>query len=150
MNELALFNRLFDDFEDDGYTLPSFNFKKAFATPKVDVKEGKDAYTLEMDLPGKSEKDVNIELNDNVLTISSEKETVNEQKDNDKENKAEKKDEVKWLIRERSYSHFQRSFTLPNDVDNEKLSAAVKNGVLTVTMPRKALVQPKRIAITCA
>lgn len=142
MNELALFNDLFNGFDDDAY-LPSFNFKKAFHTPKVDVKENKDNYSLEMDLPGKSEKDVNVELNGNVLTISSEHET----KKDENENK-DKKDGSKWLIHERSYSKFSRSFTLPDDVDATKLSANVKNGVLTVTMPRKALTEAKKIAIT--
>lgn len=140
MNELALFNDLFNGFDDDAY-LPSFNFKKAFHTPKVDVKENKDNYSLEMDLPGKSEKDVNVELNGNVLTISSEHESKKDDENKDKK-------EGKWLIHERSYSKFSRSFTLPDDVDAAKLSANVKNGVLTVTMPRKALTEAKKIAIT--
>ena len=116
MNDLALFNDLFNDFGDDGYTMPAFSYKKMFHMPKVDVKENKENYTLTMDMPGKTDKDVDIELNQNVLTVSS----------------------------------FKRSFTLPDDVDSEKLTANVKNGVLTVSMPRKALAQPKHIAITNA
>lgn len=143
MNELALFNDFFNDFGDDGYTMPSLNLRKMFRTPKVDVKEGKDAYTLKMDMPGMTDKDVNVDLNQNVLTISSCKETK-------KEEKSDKKDESKWLIRERSVSSFERSFTLPDDVNSENLSATVKDGVLTITMPRKALAQPKHIAITAA
>lgn len=143
MNELALFNDLFGDFVDDGYMMPSINLKKAFQTPKVDVKEESGAYTLKMDLPGKTDKDVKIELNHNVLTISSEKK-------NEKDEKSEKKEEGKWLVKERSYQKFSRSFTLPEDVEAEKVSAEVKNGVLTVTMPRKALPEPKRIAIKSA
>ena len=144
MNELALFNDLFNGFDDDAY-LPSFNFKKAFHTPKVDVKENKDNYSLEMDLPGKSEKDVNVELNGNVLTISSEHESKKDENEGKGKND---KDGTKWLIHERSYSNFSRSFTLPDDVDAAKLTANVKNGVLTVTMPRKALAESKKIAIT--
>ena len=132
MNDLALFNDLFNDFGDDGYTMPAFSYKKMFHMPKVDVKENKENYTLTMDMPGKTDKDVDIELNQNVLTVSS--------KDEGK----------KWLIRERTVSSFKRSFTLPDDVDSEKLTANVKNGVLTVSMPRKALAQPKHIAITNA
>lgn len=139
MNELALFNDLFNGFDDDAY-LPSFNFKKAFQSPKVDVKETKDSYSLEMDLPGKTENDVNVELNGAVLTISSVQEASKDDKGG--------KEGSKWLIRERSYSKFSRSFTLPDDVDAEKLAANVKNGVLTVTMPRKALAGAKKIAIT--
>ena len=146
MNELALFNDLFNGFDDD-FAMPSFTLKKAFTAPKVDVKEEKDAYTLEMDLPGKTEKDVNIELNHNVLTISSETKTEKEEK---KEEKAEAKEAGKYLIKERSYSKFARSFTLPDDVDSENLTAKVTNGILTVTMPRKALAAPRKIAITAA
>ena len=142
MNELALFNDLFDGFEDDGYLIPSFNFRKAIATPKVDVKEEKDSYLLEMDLPGKTDNDINIELDRNVLTISSQTKSEKE------EEKAEAKTAGKYLIKERSYSKFSRSFTLPEDVDSENLSAKVTNGVLTVTMPRKAIATPKRNAIT--
>ena len=143
MNELALFNDLFDGFGDDGFLMPSFNYKKAFISPKVDVKEDKDAYIMEMDLPGMSDKDVDIELDRNVLTISSKKEDK-------KDEKKEEKDGAKWLIHERSAMQFTRSFTLPEDVDSENLSAHVKDGILTVTMPRKALASPKRIAITAA
>lgn len=142
MNELALFNDLFNGFDDDAY-LPSFSFKKAFHTPKVDVKETKDNYSLEMDLPGKSEKDVNVELNGNVLTISSGRESRKDEGRNEK-------DGPKWLIRERSCSKFSRSFKLPDDVDSESLSANVRNGVLTVTMPRKAPAESKKIAITAS
>ena len=147
MNELALFNDLFDDLADDGYMMPSFHLKRAFPTPKVDIKESKDTYTLQMDLPGKTDKDVNIELNNNVLTISSETETKDEKKESKKDSK-EEKDEGKYLVHERSYMKFSRSFTLPEDVNCEKLAATVKNGVLTVTMPRAEKAQPKRIAIT--
>lgn len=139
MNELALFNNLFDGFDEDGLLMPSFSLKKALNLPKTDVKEDEKSYTLEMDLPGKTEKDVNVELNNNVLTISS----ANEDK---KEEKSAKKDN-KWIIRERSWSKFSRSFTLPEDVDSEKLAATVKNGILTVTMPRKESTSPKKIAI---
>ena len=143
MNDLALFNDLLNDFGDDGYTMPAFSYKKMFHMPKVDVKENKENYTLTMDMPGKTDKDVDIELNQNVLTVSSKDEVK-------KEEKSDKKDEAKWLIRERTVSSFKRSFTLPDDVDSEKLTANVKNGVLTVSMPRKALAQPKHIAITNA
>lgn len=149
MNDLALFNDLFN-FGDEGYNygLPSFTFKKAFQNPKVDVMENKDAYTLYMDLPGKTDKDVNIQLDRNVLTISSESKT--EKEENKDEKAVEKKDETKWLIRERSFCHFSRSFTLPEDIDCEKLSAEVKNGILTVNMPRRPVAAPKRIEVTCA
>lgn len=135
MNELSLFNSLFDT--AFGGMPDSW---KVTQMPKVDVKEGKDSYALQMDLPGCTEKDVNIEVDHGVLTISSVK----------TEEKEEKKDGEKWLIRERSSSRFTRRFTLPDDVDQEKISAVFKNGVLNVTMNRKELPAPKRIAIEAA
>lgn len=146
MNELSLFNDLFDGFGDDGFLMPSFNYKKVFA-PKVDVKEDKDAYTMDMDLPGKTEKDINIEFKNNVLTISSETKSEKEEK---KEEKAEAKEAPKYLIKERSYTKFSRNFSLPDDVESDGITAKVENGVLHIVMPRKAIAAPRRIAITAA
>ena len=147
MNELALFNDLFDGFGDDGFLMPSFNYKKAFISPKVDIKENKDAYVMDMDLPGRTDKDINIEFNNNVLTISSENKSEKEEK---KEEKAEAKEAPKYLIKERSYSKFSRSFTLPDDVEADNITAKVENGVLHINLPRKAIAAPRRIAITAA
>lgn len=141
MNELALFNNLMNGMFDDGADFGG----RTFNMPNVDVKEDKDGYKLEMDLPGRTEKDVNLELDHNTLTISSVKEENHEEK-NDKH----EKDDAKWLIRERRVSEFSRRFTLPDDVNGEKIAASFKNGVLTVTMPRKMLAAPKRISIEVA
>ena len=142
MNELSLFNTLFNtDFDND--MLPEVNFHASYATPKVDVKETKDKYLLEMDLPGRSEKDVNIELDGSVLTISS----VKEEK---KETKNENTEKNKWLIRERRTYEFARRFTLPEDVNGEQISANFKNGVLSIDIPRKTLPAAKKIAIKVA
>ena len=140
MNELSLFNSLFDNAFD--YSMPEMTWKTA-RLPKVDVIENKDSYSLQMDLPGATEKDVNLEIDHGVLTISSVKTT-------EKEEKSDKKEEGKWLIRERTQSQFSRRFTLPDDVDEEKVTASFKNGVLNVTMARKALPSPKQIAIEVA
>ncbi|MBR6342134.1 MAG: Hsp20/alpha crystallin family protein, partial [Treponema sp.] len=99
-----------------------------------------DTYVLDMDLPGLTEKDVDLSLKDNVLTISS---TQEEKKENKKNSE--------WIVHERTSSSFSRSFTLPDDVEGSKISASFKNGVLTITMPRnKALTESKKIAITAA
>ena len=133
MNELSLFNSLFDNALTD-------------TMPKVDVKQDKNAYTMQMDLPGMTEKEVNVELDHNVLTISSHHEENKEERNE----KDAKKDEAKWLIRERRVTEFSRQFTLPDDVNGEQVAATFKNGVLTVSIPRKALAAPKRIAISAA
>ncbi|MBQ5471355.1 MAG: Hsp20/alpha crystallin family protein [Treponema sp.] len=144
MNELSIFDSLFNNTMDN--VLGGVSCRTAF-TPKVDVTESNNAYNLSMDLPGRTENDVDIQIDHNTLTISSKKEDV---KEKEKEEKKEAKNETKWLIRERYVSSFSRSFTLPDDVDTENVSAEFKNGILSVTMPRKALAAPKRIAIKCA
>ena len=78
MNELSLFNSLFDD-GDFGF-FPAVAKNYSFGVPQVDVKETKDAYALEMDLPGRTEKDVDVDLKDNVLTIASHTEETKEEK----------------------------------------------------------------------
>lgn len=141
MNELSLLNTIFGNAMDD---MADYGFRTPYAAPNVDVKENKDSYTVEMDLPGRTEKDVDLELDHNVLTISSTK------TENVEEEKKDKKDEgkTKWLIKERRTSSFSRRFTLPDDVDAEHVQATFKNGVLNVNIPRKALAAPKKIAIT--
>lgn len=158
MNELSLLNTLLDGGFD--LALPSLSAPARMAVPDVDVKQTEDAYTLEMDLPGKTENDVELNLKDGVLTISSVTETKTESVEKDKKGDAEKteksagskadKAEVKWILRERHSYGFKRSFTLPGDVDGENVTASFKNGVLTVIMPRMEAPKAKRIAITAA
>ena len=141
MNELSLFDSLFNNSMDS-----VFNNYRTVSVPKVDVKETENAYSLDMELPGRTENDVNIELDHNTLTISSKKEETTEKSEGTEKNN----NSGKWLIRERRTSEFSRSFRLPEDVDNENVKATFKNGILNVMMPRKALATPKRIAIECA
>lgn len=139
MNELSLFNSLINDvFGSEAR--PTFYV----ASPRVDVLENEDEYKLEMELPGRTENDVNIELDHDNLTISSKIEQTEE-----KESKAEKKAEKnkKYLLQERHISSFSRRFSLPSDVDEESISASFKNGILTIDMKKKPVVKPKKIAI---
>lgn len=134
MNELfdSLFGTLMDSATADT-ACTSY-----LSAPRVDVIEGDNNYTLEMELPGRSENDVNIELNHDNLTIASKAE--------DKKDEKGKKNE-KYLLRERRACNFSRRFTLPQDVDQDSITANFKNGVLTVSMQKKAIAAPKRIAI---
>ena len=133
MNELSLFDSLFNNTMDS-----VFNNYRTVSVPKVDVKETENAYSLDMELPGRTENDVNIELDHNTLTISSKKEETTEKSEGTEKNN----NSGKWLIRERRTSEFSRSFRLPEDVDNENVKATFKNGILNVMMPRKALATP--------
>ena len=145
MNELALFNRLFNDGEFFPRAFEPARCGVRTAVPNVDVKENKDAYVLDMDLPGKTESDVDLSLKDDVLTISSHQEETTEETSDGKD--AEKGE---WLIRERRSYNFTRRFTLPQDVNADAVNASFKNGVLTIVMPRKPLAEPKKIEIKTA
>lgn len=103
------------------------NFSETNTTlPSVNIKEGKEGYEIELAAPGFTKKDFKIELFHGELTISSEK-----------RNEKETKDGQTFTKREFSYQSFSRSFTLPNTVDNEQISAKYDNGILKVVVPKK-------------
>ena len=147
MNALSLFN---DWLNNDFYGSEGLCGSNA-AVPDVDVTENKDSYVLDMDLPGRTENDVNLELNEGVLTISSAKTETKQIEDksgkHEKENGEEK---PLYLLKERRRTEFRRSFTLPKDIDADSVTAGFKNGVLTVKIPRKAEVAPRKIQISVA
>ena len=138
MNDLSIFDSLFNDVLG-GDVAPVYYHKGYSHSPRVNIAEEDNAYILEMELPGRTENDVNIELNGDNLTISSKNEETKEDKKDDKKKK--------YLVRESYASSFQRSFSLPSDVDCEDISANFKNGILTVTMKKKAIATPKKILI---
>ena len=141
MNDLSIFDSLFNDVLG-GDVAPVLYHKGYAHSPKVNIAEEDNNYILEMELPGRTENDVNIELNHQTLTISS-KECKKEDK---KEAKEEKK--RKYLVRECYIPSFSRSFSLPTDVNTEEISANFKNGILTVTMAKKAIATPRKISIS--
>ena len=147
INELSIlddiFNTAYAAFPE--LSCPSYS-------PDVDVLESKNAYTISMNLPGMTEKDVDISLKEGILTISSvpkteEKASTSEGSENAEESK---EDAPVYLIRERHTISFARSFKLPRDTDHNSISANFKNGVLEVSIPRKEAELPKRIAISVA
>lgn len=113
---------IFNDFFDNDWMV------KANATaPAINVFETEKEYKVELAAPGMTKEDFNVRIDeDNNLVISMEKKT---------ENKEEKK-EGRYLRREFSYSKFQQTMILPDNVDKEKISAAVENGVLSVQLPK--------------
>jgi len=102
--------------------------------PAVNIIDGKEEFTIEVAAPGLEKKDFKIDLNHNVLTISSENEHKNEEK------------EGKYMRREFSYTSFKRSFTLPDTADLDKVSANHKEGILEITIAKKdgAKIKPPR------
>jgi len=114
----GFFNELPTFFKDD------FGAKAQGFIP-VNVKETKDAYQLEVVAPGFEKNDFNINLEKNILTVSAEKKSETENKDE------------KQIRKEYSYQSFKRSFTIDEKVDAEKIEAKYVNGVLTLNLPRK-------------
>lgn len=110
----------------------SFFGRNAIADFKTDITEHEKDYVLEAELPGFKKEDINIDIDNNYLTISAERKVENEKKD-DKGN----------LIRcERSYGSFSRSFDITG-IQQENITAEYENGVLTLTMPKKEEAIPK-------
>jgi len=103
--------------------------------PRFDVKETKDAYVVSADLPGVKDEELNVSLNGNLLTISGTREEEH------------REEGESYYAMERSHGSFARSFTMPDGVDGDGVTADLKQGVLTVRIPKKPEAQPKRIAI---
>jgi HSP20 family protein len=124
-------DRLFDDFLAPTAAEPR-SFAGALtrgAFPSVDIEETKDGYKVSAELPGLDEKDVQISLRDNVLTISGEKREETTEKDGGRT----------WS--ERVYGRFERVIPLSAEIDADKVEAKFKNGVLTIMLPRSAKAQ---------
>lgn len=133
---LPAWSNFFNDFFDrDWMDWSTRNFSETNTTlPSVNIKEDKDGFEVDMAAPGFEKKDFKIDLNNAVLTISSEK----------KIEKETKKDQ-QFTRREFSYQSFNRSFTLPNTVDSDKITAKYDNGILKINVPKKEAAKPKPV-----
>jgi len=123
-----------DPFAEMGTMLPPAGTRNVFV-PDVDVQETPVAYVFKADLPGMKEKDVEVSMTGNRLTLSGKRE------------EEKREDKASYHTWERSYGSFTRTFTLPAGTDGERVVADLKDGVLTVTVPKKPDVQPKKIAV---
>jgi HSP20 family protein len=124
-------NRLFES------TYGGRNSESALTTwsPAVDIYETENELVLKADLPAIDEKDLDIRIENNTLTVRGER-------------KFEKQvNEDNYLRVERSYGSFSRSFSLPNTINTEAIRAEYKNGVLTVQMPKRAESKPKQVKV---
>jgi HSP20 family protein len=104
--------------------------------PSVDIYETENELVLKADLPEVPEKDIDIHVENNMLTIRGERKFEQKVKQDN------------YLRVERAYGAFSRSFSLPNTVDTEAIKAEYKNGVLSVIMPKRAESKPKQVKIT--
>ncbi len=110
--------------EDDNGNTPA---TQQFSTPAVNVNEDKKSYEIEVAAPGMNKDDFNIKVDNDMLSISSEKKSEKEEKGNDK----------KVVRKEFMYASFARSFRLPDNVDHDNINAKYKDGVLKIDVPKK-------------
>jgi HSP20 family protein len=104
-------------------------------TPSVDIYETENELVVKADLPDVDLKDIDVRVENQTLTIAGER-------------KFEKQDSAKGYHRiERSYGNFTRSFAVPNSFDTDKIAASFKNGVLSVSLPKKDAAKPRQIKI---
>jgi HSP20 family protein len=133
------FDSLFDDIIQK--TMPSFtdefgvNFFGSNSYPKVDVIDYDDRITIEAEIPGLSKKEVSVDLEENILTISGAKQSKDESL------------EIKYIRKELKRSSFKRSFKLGENINQKNVNADFNNGVLLITLPKKEPEKPKKIKI---
>ncbi|MFV0391590.1 MAG: Hsp20/alpha crystallin family protein [Paludibacteraceae bacterium] len=121
-------------FDNDLMDWRTKNFSKTNTTlPSVNVKENDNEFSIDVAVPGFDKNDFKIEVNNDVLTISSEKQEESEARD----------EKVHYSKREFSYQAFTRSFTLPDIADGDRVSAGYNNGILAVSIPKKEEAKPK-------
>lgn len=110
------------------------NFNTGITLPKVNIKETKDSYYVEMAVPGLKKSDFTVDLDNKILSITADSKTENQE------------NEDNLIRREFGYSSFKRSFTLPETVNEDKIKAEYKNGVLSIHLPKleEAIQKPAR------
>jgi HSP20 family protein len=124
-----------DPFQGGGFGGLMGRGRDAGFMPQFDVKETKDGYLFRADLPGVDEGDLDISVTGNLLTVSGHRE------------EERREENEQYYAMERSYGHFSRSFSLPDGADPENVKAELKDGVLTLHLPKKPEVQPRKISL---
>ncbi|TVR67067.1 MAG: Hsp20/alpha crystallin family protein [Spirochaetaceae bacterium] len=137
LSTLGSFDRLFDSVFSG---VPGWDTRK----PAVDIRADEQQYTIEADLPGMSEDQFDVRIEDNLLVISSLDKEKSAGSDKGVNNGEEHNG---YLLRERRCGAFHRSFSLPKDADAGKIDATYRNGVLSVVLPKKPESKPRQIKI---
>ncbi|NLK66383.1 MAG: Hsp20/alpha crystallin family protein [Campylobacteraceae bacterium] len=125
------------DFEDRFFRFPMRNLERNISgfTPSVNTREDDEAYYVELDLPGVKREDVNVDVDQNHISISGERKTKSEIKEDD------------YYKTESFFGKFSRSFSLPDTADSENITAEFKDGVLEIYIPKIAPKVAKKIEI---
>ena len=135
--DLDLFGGNIDRIFNNFFDLKPFEDFKLDWSPSIDVEEDKNFIKIKAEVPGIEEKDLQVSLENNVLTISGEKKE--EIKKDDKKGKA--------ILTERKFGSFSRSISVPEDIKSDKIEASYKNGILTLILPKDEAKAPKKIDI---
>ncbi|HYX05682.1 MAG TPA: Hsp20/alpha crystallin family protein [Bacteroidales bacterium] len=135
----SIFPSFVDEFFGTDLLNNFFETRTGINTPAVNIVEGKDDFRIEVAAPGLDKKDFKIDIDNNMLSISAEKENkVKEEEDN-------------YVRREFGYTSFKRTFTLPDSVNADQIKATHKEGILQITIPKKEEARvkpPKKIEIS--
>lgn len=130
-----IFDNFFNDIIDFSYPLTfSSDGQKTFL-PKADVFESDSEYCIEVELPGVLQENIDLKINNNMLTIEAKKENI------------ETKKNKNYHIQERYYGSFSRSISLPSNINEESIDANFKNGILSIKIPKKEQTKTKKITI---
>lgn len=127
-------NEINDLFDLDRFPVERGLFDRS-VSPAIDVVEGEQDFTVTCELPGLEQKDIDVLIASNVLTIKGEKKSEQEQK------------KGKYYRKESWSGSFQRTLSLPVSVDSEKTRAQLKDGILVITLPKKEEAKPKQISV---
>ena len=133
-NDLA---SIFDDFLNDFYSPTSSSSQRIRGelSPRLDISETDSDYHIDVEMPGIDQKEIDIKLDNNILTIRGKKEEKSDSK------------ERNYYVKERYYGSFQRSITLPTNMNAEDIDARFLNGVLHLKIPKKQQENAKKIEI---
>jgi HSP20 family protein len=129
---------VFDGLFNELYSLPTsfLSTSGVDLSPRIDISETDAAYKIEAELPGINQEELDVKIDNNILTIKGKKEDIKEEK------------EKNYHLRERYYGAFQRSISLPNNIEPEKIKASFESGVLNISVPKNDKRTPKKIEIS--
>lgn len=128
-----VFNNFFNEIASFSYPT---SYNDRMLSPRTDIMENDSDYSLEMELPGVIQDNIDLKIDNNILTIEGKKEQSSEKKDHN------------YHMQERYYGSFYRSISLPSNIDEEHIEAQVKDGILSIKIPKKEHSKAKKIKVT--
>lgn len=136
-SEIDSFRKSISDIFDDFFKIEPTNFFENDWSPSIDVEEDNKRIHVKADIPGVDEKDISVNLENNILTIKGER----------KEESKNESDDKRYVVSERCYGSFHRSIRLPDGVKADKIKAEFNNGVLKINIPKEKVDEAKKIKI---